>query len=175
MTLQTVLILLVTLFIYLFVRSAIARLVANIGAERHIAPARIQYVKTAINFAWAALAIVTAGIVTGFGYQDLGVFLGSALAIFGIALVAQWSILSNITASIFVFFFFPYRVGNYVRIVDGDNSVEGVIKEITLFHVILQDGEVVVTYPNSLVFQKAVKISPNGKPPTTSTIETETD
>ncbi len=34
------------------------------------------------------------------------------------------------------------------------------IKEITLFHVIMLDDEgAIVTYPNSMVFQKAVRIT----------------
>ncbi|MEC8428752.1 MAG: mechanosensitive ion channel domain-containing protein, partial [Pseudomonadota bacterium] len=77
-----------------------------------------------------------------------------------VALFAQWSLLSNATASIIVFFFFPYRAGNWVEIIDGDNTVIGKIKEITLFHVIMLDDQgAIVTYPNSLVFQKAVRIT----------------
>ena len=70
---------------------------------------------------------------------------------------AQWSILSNVTASIIIFFTFPARVGDSIRIVDGDNSVEGKIKEISLFQIELndQDGNLIM-YPNNLLLQKPV-------------------
>lgn len=159
-----IVLLLVLLVVYFFGKKTITRFVKRIGKERSIAPSRIAYVNAAIVFAWTVLALVSAGIITGVNYRDLSFLLGSALALFGIALFAQWSILSNITASIIVFFFFPYRVGDLVEILDGENTVSGRIKEITLFHVIMQgDEDTLVTYPNSLVFQRAVKITRNKK------------
>ena len=104
--------------------------------------------------------------------KDFGIFFSSVFAILGVALFAQWSILSNITASILVFFFFPYRVGHRVKILDGENSIEGILDEITLFHVILIDelGNR-LTYPNSMAFQKAVIISTNSETKLISQIE----
>ncbi len=46
-----------------------------------------------------------------------------------------------------------------MKVIDGENTVEGTIIEITMFHVILKFEETHVTYPNSLVFQKAVVIT----------------
>lgn len=161
MTLEKILLLLAIAAAYFIAKNTIHRVVNRIGLERNIAPARVQYVKAAITVAWTAVAITAVGMVVGVGYDELGIFLGSALALFGVALFAQWSILSNITASVIVFFFFPYRVGHYVEILDGENTVNGRIKEITLFHVILEgENNVIITYPNTLVFQRAVKITP---------------
>jgi small-conductance mechanosensitive channel len=50
-------------------------------------------------------------------------------------------------------------VGDHVKVIDGENTIEGIIVEITLFHVILSFEEKQITYPNSLVFQKAVVIT----------------
>lgn len=145
---------------YLLGRKALHKLVARIGLERRVSSSRIQYVTTVMTLALAAVAMVAAGMVIGIDYDKVGLFFTSAFAVLGAALFAQWSILSNVTASVIVFFFFPYRVGDFVRIVDGDNSIEGSIEEITLFHVILRDkSERTVTYPNSMVFQKAVIIT----------------
>ena len=151
---------------YVIGKKNISRLVARIGRERNIAEARTQYVNTVLNIAFTIIAITASGMIIGVGLKDLSVLLGSMFAILGVALFAQWSILSNVTASVIVFFFFPYRVGDSVKILDGENSVEGSIKEITLFHVILINADnSLVTYPNSLVFQKAVTIqSPQSKP-----------
>lgn len=145
-------------------KASISRVVKRIGTEKNITPGRIQYVRATLIMVWTLLALILIGVNVGIGYHDLGLFFGSALAILGIAFFAQWSILSNVTASIIVFFFFPYRVGDHVKIIDGENTVEGSIKEITLFHVILSDENgLITTYPNALVFQKAVQIKQKEK------------
>jgi small-conductance mechanosensitive channel len=139
---------------------AIKMLVNRVGAERHIAEDRIDYVIKSLQLVWLFVGLITAIALTGSNIQDVGVLVGSSLAFLGVALFAQWSLLSNATASVIVFFFFPYRAGNWVEIIDGDDTVSGKIREITLFHVIMigEDGAI-ITYPNSLVFQKAVKIT----------------
>ena len=55
------------------------------------------------------------------------------------------------------FFGFPYRVGDRIKILDKDDDMSGIIDEISMFHVILkrEDGNI-VTYPNTLILQKAV-------------------
>ena len=91
--------------------------------------------------------------------DSVAVFLGSVAAFLGVALFAQWSILSNLTSSIIIFFFFPYRVGDSICIYEKDFSVEGRIDEIALFHIILIDvDQRKHSIPNALFFQKTVRI-----------------
>ncbi len=160
MTWTTLLMLAAIAVIYGLVRKHIHGLVRRIGLERKVSQNRVNYVVSVLMLLWTVVALIAAGVVAGLNYQDVGLFFGSAIAVLGVALFAQWSILSNVTASVIVFFFFPYRVGDYVKILDGDNSIEGVVREITLFHVILAgpDKEI-ATYPNAMIFQKAVKIT----------------
>ncbi|AQQ67771.1 hypothetical protein Mag101_09055 [Microbulbifer agarilyticus] len=143
---------------------AIKILVTKAGAERHISESRVDYVIKSIQLVWVFIGVIAAVALTGSNIEDVGILVGSSLAFLGVALFAQWSLLSNATASIIVFFFFPCKVGNWVEIVDGDNTIIGKIKEITLFHIILLDkNSALVTYPNSLIFQKAIRIT-YGKP-----------
>lgn len=147
--------------VYGLVRKHIHTLVRRIGLERKVSEHRVQYVVSVMVVIWTAIALIAAGMVAGLNYQDVGLFFGSAIAVLGVALFAQWSILSNVTASVIIFFFFPYRVGDYIRVLDGDNSIEGVIREVTLFHVVLDGPDnTVSTYPNAMMFQKAVNITP---------------
>lgn len=89
--------------------------------------------------------------------KGFSVFASSLFAIIGVAMFAQWSILSNITASVIIFFNFPARVGDTIKIIDGDNSIEGTIKEITLFQVELKDSDGnLIIYPNNLLLQKPI-------------------
>lgn len=166
MDIKTLLATAIILLVFFVGKKSISSLVNRIGSERAVAPARVHYVKTVLGVVWTIVAVSALVMFVGIGYHDLGVFFGSVFAVIGIALFAQWSILSNITASVIVFFFFPYRVGHTVTIIDGENSISGVISEITLFHVILhgENGDV-LTFPNAMAFQKSVRIqSPQTKP-----------
>ena len=149
--------LLLTAVSYFVVKSMIKRLVRKIGREKRIAVRRVQYVQFILTGFWTIVTLAILGVVTGFNYQDVGLIFTSIFAVLGVALFAQWSILSNVTASVIVFF--PYHVGDHVKVIDGENTIEGIIHEITLFHVILKFEETLITYPNSLVFQKAVVIT----------------
>jgi len=103
-------------------------------------------------------------LVWSVNYQDLGVMLSSVFAVIGVALFAQWSILSNITAGVILFFSFPFKIGNTIRILDKElldpnNSDldQFVIEDIKAFHLHLRrsNGEI-LNYPNNLVLQKGV-------------------
>ncbi|UTA48772.1 mechanosensitive ion channel family protein [Simiduia sp. 21SJ11W-1] len=93
----------------------------------------------------------------GLDFSDIEVLLSSMFAVVGVAFFAQWSILSNITASSIIFFSFPYRVGDWVSVVEKDVDISGQVEDITLFHVLIRNlrGEL-ITYPNNLILQKPV-------------------
>jgi small-conductance mechanosensitive channel len=147
--------LLIVLFIVTrgWVNSAFKRLAKNKNAtlKRKLMVRQILLVTHLIAF------IILGSIVLGIDYGKFTVFLSSAFAVLGIALFAQWSILSNITAGILIFFNFPYRVGDTVRIANKDFDLTGMIEEITTFHVLIRhiDGDL-ITYPNSLILQTPV-------------------
>ena len=77
----------------------------------------------------------------------------------GIGLFAIWSILSNVTSGIIMFFSFPYKVGDKIKIHDKDYPVEAIIEDIRAFqlHLRVENGDL-VTYPNNLILQKAVTL-----------------
>ena len=146
----------------ILMRSLIIKMVERLADEKQVDAKRLFYVKKAIDSLIVIMAFIGVLSFSGLGFRDLGVFLGSIIAVLGVSLFAQWSILSNVTASVIVFFFFPYRVGDHVKIFDGDNSIQGTIKEIALFHVIMTDAQGdILTFPNAMVFQKAVLIRKN--------------
>jgi small-conductance mechanosensitive channel len=118
---------------------------------------RLGYMRKAVNIGFLLLGFILVCFVIGLGYQQVFIFLSSFLAVLGIALVAQWSILSNITAGVIIFFAFPYRIGDRIKVVDKDDDITGRIVEIALFHVLIRrDDGSTVTYPNSIILQKAV-------------------
>lgn len=119
---------------------------------------RTGLIKKHINF--AAFFILIVGLIVIWGvFHDLGLFMSSIFAVIGIAFFAQWSILSNITSGVIMFFTFPYKIGDYIKIHDHDRPCEGIIADIKTFHIILHTSEhEIITYPNSMMLQKGVSI-----------------
>lgn len=142
---------------YVIVSRILKSSVTLLGQKKYANEVRITYVSKMLNLGFTAIFVLLVCLVLGIGYGQLAIFFSSVFAVVGVALFAQWSILSNITASLIIFFGFPYRVGDWVKVVDKDDEILGQITEISSFHVIIHrlSGDV-VTYPNSLILQKAV-------------------
>jgi small-conductance mechanosensitive channel len=155
------LIVFIIILIFKFLFTTAVRKVSKISDFN---PVRTNLIIKFINIALTIIAIVALTLVWSVNYQDLGVMLSSVFAVIGVALFAQWSILSNITAGVIIFFSFPFKIGNTIRILDKEltdptNSDLDtfVIEDIRAFHLHLRrnNGEI-LTYPNNLVLQKGV-------------------
>jgi small-conductance mechanosensitive channel len=131
-------------------------LLNKIGVGKAVSMYRLKYITKTIHIALLFLYSVILITFLSIEYSQVLIFLSSIFAVLGVALFAQWSILSNITASLIIFFGFPYRVGDYVKIIDKEADVSGIIEEISLFHVIIKNGDEQVSYPNTLLLQKPV-------------------
>jgi small-conductance mechanosensitive channel len=150
-------ILLVGLFIgYLLGVSMATKTVERLGHSKAVQAYRVKYISKVLQLVFTLLFLMVASLILGVEHSQVSVFLSSVFAVIGIALFAQWSILSNVTASLIIFFAFPYRVGDNIKILDGDEDISGVIEDISLFHVMIRKDRDLVTYPNSLILQKAV-------------------
>jgi len=130
--------------------------VSRLGHKKDVSAYRIKYITKTINLALTPFFLILITTVLGLEYSQIVIFLASIFAVVGIALFAQWSILSNITASLIIFFGFPYRVGDTIKVVEKDEDISGVVEEITLFHVLINRDDEIVTYPNSLILQRPV-------------------
>lgn len=142
---------------YVVIMRLMSTAIRAIGFSRSVNELRVSMVSKLLSLGLTAVFVLLLCLILGVEYGQLAVFFSSVFAVVGVALFAQWSILSNITASLIIFFSFPYRVGNWVKIVDKDEEILGQIHEISTFHVIITrvSGDT-VTYPNNLILQKAV-------------------
>ncbi|RRQ48573.1 mechanosensitive ion channel family protein [Maribacter algicola] len=155
---------LVLFVIIIILKIIFTSIVRKVGKLSDFNPVRINLIIKYINIVLIAMAFITLTFIWGVDYKDLGVLLSSVFAVIGVALFAQWSILSNITAGVIIFFSFPFKIGNTIRILDkeildADNPEREVfvIEDIKPFHLHLRraNGEI-ITYPNNLVLQKGV-------------------
>jgi len=133
------------------------KIVHDVSVRKALGDGRVPYITKLMNIGMVFCCIVVVCLLFGLGYSEVSVFLSSIFAVVGVGLFAQWSILSNITASMIIFFGFPYRIGDRIKIADKEDDMCGVIEEISMFHVIMRrdDGNL-ITYPNSMLLQKAV-------------------
>ncbi|NAW64028.1 mechanosensitive ion channel family protein [Photobacterium halotolerans] len=150
-------IILVFLIVYTIAKRVINLWLTRLGKTKMVSEARVRFISRVLSSVVFFVLFSVAVISLGLGYSDISLFFSSAFAVLGVALFAQWSMLSNVTASVLIFFVFPYRIGDRVKVVDKDDDISGVIKDITMFHVIIErtDGSL-VTYPNNIILQKPV-------------------
>ena len=119
----------------------------------------IKYIHLLINI----LALFSLIIIWGVETKDIFIALSSITTVVGVAMFAQWSILSNITSGIILFFSFPFKIGDIILIHDKDFPIdEAEIEDIGAFHVYLKtkEGQMII-YPNNLLLQKGVSIIKN--------------
>ena len=118
----------------------------------------IKYIHLLINI----LVIIALIIIWGVQTKDIFIALSSITTVVGVAMFAQWSILSNITSGVILFFSFPFKIGDIIKIHDKDFPIEAEIEDIGAFHVFLKtiEGEKII-YPNNLLLQKGISILKN--------------
>lgn len=152
---------LITLAFFIILKFIITKLVKKTGRISNIAEARSRLVNKYISLILYFLIVGVLTFIWGVNLKDIALLFSSIFAILGIALFAQWSILSNLTAGVILFFAYPFKIGDKVRILDKDIDGEGpyIIEDIKAFNVDLksENGEHLI-YPNSLMMQKAIAV-----------------
>ena len=112
-----------------------------------------------INILLGVLTFLSIIIIWGVKKDQIFLFISSIFTVVGVASFAQWSILSNITAGIIIFFSYPFKIGDIIEIHDKDYPVKGEIEDIKAFYILLKTKENgVVTYPNNLLMQKGISV-----------------
>ena len=110
------------------------------------------------------IAFTILSVIWGVDLREFVVFISSILAILGVAFVAQWSILSNLTASVILFFSHPLRLGDRIRVLDKDFDWTGEIEDISAFYLFMKtDDDRRITIPTNLVIQKGIEILEQGE------------
>ena len=129
------------------------------GLRSEISITRTRLMFQYINILIILIAIFLLAFAWGTDLKELSLIFSSVFAVLGVALFAVWSILSNITSGIILFFSFPFKIGDKIKIHDKDAPIEAIIEDIKAFHLHLRsiDGEL-ITYPNNLLLQKPVSL-----------------
>ncbi len=149
----------IALAIFLIIRMIIRMLVIKLGKSNGINVARIRLINRYTTVTLFFLFVLVESFILQIKTSDIALVFSSVFAVIGVALFAIWSILSNVTSGVIMFFSFPFKVGDKIAIHDKDFPVEAIIEDIRAFqlHLRLDNGDL-VTYPNNLILQKAVTL-----------------
>lgn len=149
----------IVLVVFLILKSIIAKIVKKYAAVNEALEHRTNLIIKYINILLGTLAILSIVIIWGVKRDQILLFISSVFAVVGVASFAQWSILSNITAGVVLFFSYPFKIGDIIKIHDKDFPIEAEIEDIKAFYILLKtiDGET-ITYPNNLLMQKGISV-----------------
>lgn len=130
-----------------------------------IEPHRRKIILNLFYLIYYVFAFFLVLIILGIEFKQIGVFASSILAVLGVGFFAQWSILSNLTASVILFFYHPMRIGDTIKIMDKEYDLTGEVKNITGFYVLLYipEGNRKITIPNTVILYKSIELIQNQK------------
>ncbi len=151
-----------TIILFLFfiaLNYILKKIIKGIGKRSSINIARVNLITRYVTVTLLLIVLLIEAIILGVEPDQITLVFSSVFAVVGIGLFAIWSILSNITSGVIMFFSFPYKVGDKIMIHDKDFPLEAIIEDIGAFqlHLRLDNGNL-VTYPNNLMLQKAVTL-----------------
>ncbi len=153
---------LAVLIVFIILRVVTKSFIKGFGRKTHLSETRMNLVIKYIDFLITLLGIVSLITIWGVNGEQIFLVLSSVFTIIGVAFFAQWSHLSNITAGIILFFSFPFKIGDRIKMLDKDFPIEGEIIDIKSFYTLIKtlDGEE-ISYPNNLLLQKGIAIIVN--------------
>ncbi len=153
--LETFAILALYIIAFLVTKTIINNALKNTQLQR----ARRKMIIKAVQLFSTITALILLAGVWGLEQHEIAVFASTILTALGIGFFAQWSLLSNITSSIILFFNHPLKLGDTIKVLDKDFTVEGEVTELTYFFVhIKTSNKEIITIPNSLILQKSISV-----------------
>ncbi|MGB0429213.1 MAG: mechanosensitive ion channel family protein [Bacteroidia bacterium] len=145
--------------VLLLIRSLVSRIISKRLSTADFSLQRQKITLKALNLFYVLVFLILLAGVWGLKGEQVLAFVTSILAVLGVGFFAQWSLLSNITSGVILYFNHPLKIGDYINIVDKDLPLSGTIEDISLFFLHVKNDEgIVYTIPNSAVMQKTLTI-----------------
>jgi small-conductance mechanosensitive channel len=94
----------------------------------------------------------------GVSVSGLWTLLVSAAAVIGVGFLAVWAMISNVTASLFITIWRPFRLGHTVELLP-ENLKGHVVDRNMMYTVIHEESGALLHVPNNLFFQKMFRVS----------------
>ncbi len=149
----------VLVIVIILLRILTANLIRRYAKSSDVLEHRTNLIIKYFGIFYTILFGIAAFIIWNVQAENVITTLSAVITVVGVALVAQWSLLSNITAGIILLFSFPFKIGDIIRIHDKDFPIVAEIEDIRAFHTLLktEEGEL-ISIPNNILLQKGITI-----------------
>lgn len=155
----------ICLFAFLLMRRYGHHIVLNAVVRSSFKAKEEKEVLRLLNLLAAVVFAIVITAVWGVKQNEILIFATSVFTVLGVAFFAEMSVLSNVTACLVLFFQHPVKIGDTLRVEDGDVLYEGVLVDITYFFVFLRTVEErTVTLPNATLLKAPFTITERTKP-----------
>src|SRR5579862_9490994 len=155
--LETTLILLVGgTAIFIFNR-ALRRWLSGIEARLRLPYETVLIVSRILSTVlWLFVALIVLS-TWGVGVTGMWAFVVSAATAIGVGFLATWTMVSNVTASVFLTVWHPFRLGQTLELLP--EGMKGRVVERNMMFTVLREKEGQTLYvPNNLFFQKVSRV-----------------
>jgi small-conductance mechanosensitive channel len=148
----------ILIFVFLFSKLITRKIIREVGTRFNYQTARIKITNKIVSVLLVTILTVFLLAIWGVDQSELWLFLSTTITILGIAFFAQWSIISNITSSLIIFFNYPIRIGDSLTILEKDYQIEGTLSDIGIFFILIKTSDQkIVTIPSNVFIQKMVR------------------
>ena len=106
----------IVVFLLLLLRFTLKQSAKRIAKRDELNFVRTRLIFKYINVLVFFIAVFSLLLIWGVEIRELALVFSSVFAVLGIGLFAIWSVLSNITSGIIMFFSFPYKIGDKIKI-----------------------------------------------------------
>lgn len=164
-------ILLIVLVAWLLQRM-LRRIVSRASAHYQLPAELVNPIKGTIRWVIIASALLLVLERMGVSATVLWTAFTGFATVGAVAFFAAWSVLSNLFCALLIFTVRPYRVGDYIEVLDTAEKVgaKGRVVDINLLYTTLEDsvtthGLAWLQIPNALIFQRVVRRFQGVPPP----------
>ncbi len=144
---------------YFIAKRLISKSIERVAKTFEYQKPRVKIIKKLFTILLFSICFGILLFIWGVDRSELVFFITSMLTVIGIAFFAQWSIISNVTSTLIIYFNHPAKIGDTIEVLDKEFPIVARISDIGAFFVTLKttEGEV-ITIPNNVFIQKTIKL-----------------
>ncbi len=147
---------------FLFIKFVLAYLIKHFVSHSYFKLSEKKDVLKLINLLLFVLFAIVLVSIWSVKQENILVFASSIITVFGVAMFAEMSILSNVTACLILFFQHPIKIGDRISVSFEGKEIEGELIDITYFFVFIKtENKGTLTIPNALLLKSSFVILDN--------------
>ena len=152
----------IIIVVFLIIKLLTRRIIRKVGIRFKYQSGRVKITNKVVGVLLFLLLTAILMIIWGVDQSQLLLFISTTLTILGVAFFAQWSIISNITSTLIIFFNHPIKLGDNLTVLDKDYQIEGKLSDIGIFFITIKTKEnKKITIPSNVFMQKMIKKEEN--------------